>query len=128
MYNELADNACEIAPSKYTQLPTIKQDSEAKYEVGKIARRIAAIEVSTWKEENDFTTHHGKTYEDLEQSRTDAVKRKAADVFDNTVGGSTHSLYSDGKWHRCRDCPGLAKISNLSYWANMPCTRAVRKI
>ena len=128
VYNELADTACESASSKYTHLPPSNRTLTPNTRWTKLARRIATIEASTWKEDNDFTKHHGKTYKDLAQSRTDAVKRQAADALDNTAVGSTRSLYTDGKWHRCRDCPGLAKIGNLSYWANMPCTRAVRKI
>ena len=39
--SELADTAAELAATKYTHLPTIKQDSSAKYEVVQIAHRIA---------------------------------------------------------------------------------------
>ena len=65
VYNELADAAAEIASNKYTKFSTLKQDSDSKHEVEKIARRIAAIEVSTWKEEADFSKYHGKSFDKL---------------------------------------------------------------
>ena len=40
---------------------------------------------------------------------------------------TTHSLYVDGRWHRCRDCPGIAHIDNLSYWAAKKCRRVVMR-
>ena len=93
----------------------------------RIARRLATIEASTWKDDNDFNKFHGEIFERLKESKAEALECQAKKAFDNTSGGNTHSLFADGKWHRCRDCPGIAHIKNMGYWANKKCSRAVKR-
>ena len=128
IYNELADAAAETSANKHFNFSVLKSDAEAKNKVVRIARRLATIEVSTWKDDEHFNKFHGKTFEQLKQSRTAAMKRKVDDAIANTSGGNTHTLYADGRWHRCRDCPGIAHIKNMDYWANKKCERAVKKM
>ena len=127
IFNALADEAASIASKKLTNFDTIKQDSNYKHEVVKIARRLAAIEESIWTDNNDFKKFHGKSFDQLKQQRTEVLKRKAGEALSNTVGGESHSLYVHGRWHRCRDCPAMALIKNLDYWSTKACTRIVKK-
>ena len=39
----------------------------------------------------------------------------------------SHSLYVDGEWHRCRDCPGFAHTSNKDYWIGKECKRYAKR-
>ena len=128
VYNELADEAATVASRNSTSTATIKEDSNAKYEVAKIARRLAAIEVSIWAKDKDFNKHQGKHFDQLKKHRTDVLKRKVDDARCSTAGGDSHSIYVSGKWHRCRDCPAMAHVKNLDYWATKSCTRVVRKV
>ena len=36
-------------------------------------------------------------------------------------------MFVDGKWHRCRDCPGRAHIKNMKYWTGKACSRFEKK-
>ena len=76
IYNELADTAAETTANKHFNFSVLKSDAEAKNKVVRIARRLATIEVSTWKDDDNFNKFHGKTFEQLKQSRTAAMKRK----------------------------------------------------
>ena len=123
VYNELADEAARIGSNKGSSTNTLKNDAMAKHKVRRIALRLAAIEASTWTDDNDFNKFQGKDFKDLQGQRTKKLQVKAYAALDNTDGGDGHSLYVDGKWHRCRDCPGLAHIRNYEYWAKKKCTR-----
>ena len=127
IYNELADEAARLASVKFGHSGSIKEDGWAKYRAQQVARRLAAIEVSTWTDEADFKKFEGKDFEKLREQRRDNLKRKAEAAFSNTSGGDGHSLYIDGKWHRCRDCPGFAHINNMKYWTGRECRRFRRK-
>ena len=63
IYNELADEAARIASNTFGSTTAVKDDAAAKRQVRKIALRLAAIEASTWTEENDFNESHGKDFE-----------------------------------------------------------------
>ena len=99
IYNELADTAAENAANRHTDFSILKRDSNAKHKVTRIARRLATIEASTWKDDNDFNKFHGKSFERLKESKVEVLESQAKTVFDNTSGGNTHSLFADGKWH-----------------------------
>ena len=100
IYNGLADEAARLASVKFGHSGSIKEDGWAKYRAQQVARRLAAIEVSTWTDEADFKKFEGKDFEKLREQRRDNLKRKAEATFSNTSGGDGHSLYIDGKWHR----------------------------
>ena len=112
LFNELADEAARIGSITFTNTGTVKEDSVAKYELQKIARRLAAIEVSMWKDEPDFKKHHGKDFAQLKEQRAMGVKRKADEAIDSTTGEDQHALYVEGVWHKRRGCNGMAHAKN----------------
>ncbi len=54
VYNELADEAARMGSNEGSSTNTLKDDAMAKHKVRNIALRLAAIEASTWTEENSF--------------------------------------------------------------------------
>ena len=105
IYNELADEAAALASAKHGNNGSVKDDGWARDRAQQVARRLAAIEVSTWKDEAYFKKFEGKDFEKLREQRREKLKIKAGEAFNSTNGKDGHSLYIDGKWHRCRDCP-----------------------
>lgn len=63
MHNELVDEAERLASVDFGQAGAIKDDVSAKYQAQQIAKRLAGIEVSTWKEEVGFRKFDGKDFE-----------------------------------------------------------------
>ena len=97
VYNVLADEAARMGSNEGSSTNTLNDDAMAKHKVRKIALRFAAIEASTWTEENNFNKFQGKDFSDLQYQRTKKLQNMAHATLDNTDGDEGHSLYVDGK-------------------------------
>ena len=104
LFNELADVAVLVGRRTFANHITIKEDGAAKYEVQKIARRLAAIEVSMWNDEPDFKKHIGKDFAHLKEQRAKEVKRKvvAAIITPSTSKGPATSTVIAPGWPASR--------------------------
>ena len=96
LFNELADDAALVGRNTFANANTTQEDGAAKLEALKVARRLAAIDVSMWSDEPDFKKHAGKDFSRLREQRAKEVKSKVDEAISNTAGGETHSLFAEG--------------------------------
>ena len=73
--------------------------------------------------------HEGIGFSALAAHRKECLTRKFDEAMQATGGGPlAHSIYHDGRWTRCRNCPAMALKGQVDYWRSKPCNPTVKRL
>ena len=114
--NELADGAVEEGTGRISRsTEAIAKDGEQCFTAKRIALRLAAIESSIWKAQDERKQYQGSDFSKLYRKQAESIKRKLEDAVESTNGINGHSVYEYVGWTKCRNCPCKARPSNPDY-------------
>jgi hypothetical protein len=126
--NELADGAVEEGTGRISRsTEAIAKDGEQCFTAKRIALRLAAIESSIWKAQDERKQYQGSDFSKLYRKQAESIKRKLEDAVESTNGINGHSVYEYAGWIKCRDCPCRARPSNPDYWPLHACSKLRKK-
>ena len=121
--NEIADAAADEASEYFSKnKKNILADCIVRKDAMLRAMWLARVQAACWLQDTREAKHTTQIHKFIEATVNEA-KRKIDDAINNTEGGRNHEVFYDGKWVRCRDCPGKAKPGNVKYWTKTPCSK-----